>query len=89
VHWYCFYADANYGGRSLQFQDCQSGGYTNLFSTYSFQNQTTSWVNTRHSGLVQADQGFNTFLWQETAQTSSPNVGAAVNDQADRSVCFT
>lgn len=37
--WACFYENANYGGRRLQFQDrgCQS------LAAYGFDNMTTSW----------------------------------------------
>jgi Peptidase inhibitor family I36 len=88
-HWYCFYADAGYSGRMLQFLDCSSSGYKNLFSSYGFQNQTTSWVNTRNGGTIQVFQGSSTLLWSEGANQSSSNVGAAHNDQADRAVCFS
>lgn len=44
--WYCFYADANYGGRRLQWSDSYpvSGGGI-AFQDYGFQYQMSSWVN--------------------------------------------
>ena len=40
--WYCFYTNANYGGRRLQF----SSTCSDFASNWGFDNQTSSWVNT-------------------------------------------
>jgi hypothetical protein len=85
--WYCFYQNANFGGRMLEFQDCSGSGLDQSFSTYGFSNETTSWVNT--SGIealstnkyVGVWQGGN-YLWGEDPDSDSANVGKANNDKA-------
>ena len=86
--WYCFYADVNFGGRMLQFQDCSSGGTIQSLAQYGFANQTSSWVNT--SGIKAAStskwvdvyDGNNIFLWEEPPNSDSSWVGAGANDRA-------
>jgi hypothetical protein len=84
VKWYCFYDGWDWSGRSLQFKDCDSNGYTNIFSKWHFENQTSSWVNTSASASIQVFQGARTLLWTEGGNSSGH---AAVNNAADRSIC--
>ena len=85
--WYCFYENASYGGRMLQFQDCSSGGVTQFLSNYGFANQTTSWVNGKATGWVDVFSS-SAWLWTERWGTSSSNVGAANNDKAYYFTCY-
>jgi hypothetical protein len=84
--WYCFFADQNYAGRMLEFQDCSPSGTKQSFASWDFTNQTSSWVNTY--GLVdpvQASVGTwngGTSLWVEPPNDASPYVGNANNDKA-------
>jgi hypothetical protein len=64
----------------LEFQDC---GVTQYLSDYGFAGQTTSWVNTRHSGVVHVRDSSYNFLWSEPTTSESSNVGAANNDRAN------
>jgi hypothetical protein len=94
TRYYCFYQDASWGGRMLEFQDCSSGGTAQHLTDYGFGNMTTSWVNTRGSGHgfinVNDDAGGN--LWDEWTATTisqSSNVGTAANDKADWFICYS
>lgn len=85
--WYCFYENASYGGRMLQFQDCSGGGTTQFLSNYGFANQTTAWVNARPTGWVDVFSS-SAWLWTERWGTSSSNVGTANNDKAYYFTCY-
>jgi Peptidase inhibitor family I36 len=80
--WYCLYADANFGGRMLQFKDCNSGGYHNNLADYGFANQTSSWVNAKTDTQVNAYDYNFAYLWHEGPASASSYVGAANNDKA-------
>jgi hypothetical protein len=79
--WYCFYDDAGFGGRRLQFKDTARG----YMGNYGFENKTSSWVNTR------GDWSFNTYasnsfaessrMWFMGADSKSSYVGAKFNDK--------
>jgi hypothetical protein len=78
THWYCFYADINWGGRMLKFKDC---GSTQDFDNFGFPDQVSSWVNTSGHSLVVSDV-YDNFLWRETSNSSSSWVGSNANDRA-------
>jgi hypothetical protein len=88
VHWFCFYENASYGGRMLQFRDCPS---TQSLGAYGFANQTTSWVNNRSGVTITVYDGSTsgTVLWREYGRSSSSNVGSWANDRADTFTCRT
>lgn len=76
--WACFYADVDFGGRMLEFQDC---GYEQYFSNYGFQDETSSWVNTKSVDVSVFDySGYQ--LWMESPNSKSSWVGSAANDRA-------
>ncbi|HEY2695133.1 MAG TPA: hypothetical protein VGJ45_06680 [Pseudonocardiaceae bacterium] len=84
--WYCFFADRDYLGRTLQFKDCSPDGVTQTFSSWNFTNQTSSWVNTYGiedpvEAYIGAWNGGNN-LWVEPPDDSSDYVGDANNDKA-------
>lgn len=78
--WFCFYHDANFGGRMLQFSSC---GIQNL-TDFGFNDQTSSWVNNTSSSVdVFKDiNGGGGRLWHESPHSQSSFVGSAANDQA-------
>ena len=80
----CFYADAGFGGRRLQFADTYCSGPVN-FGDWGFANATSSWVNnTAH--IVRVYDGPNAtaaMLWKENGVSNNPYVGDAANDRAD------
>jgi hypothetical protein len=88
VHWYCFYENASYGGRMLQFRDCPS---TQSLGYYGFANATTSWVNNRSGVTITVYDGSTsgTVLWREYGRSHSSNVGSWANDRADTFTCRT
>jgi hypothetical protein len=88
VHWFCFYENASYGGRMLQFRACPS---TQSLGAYGFANQTTSWVNNRSGVTITVYDGSTsgTVLWREYGRSSSSNVGSWANDRADTFTCRT
>jgi hypothetical protein len=88
VHWYCFYENASYGGRMLQFRDCPS---TQSLGSYGFANATTSWVNNRSGVTITVYDGSTsgTVLWREYGRSHSSNVGSWANDRADTFTCRT
>jgi hypothetical protein len=80
---YCFYEHTNFGGRMLQFADCGSYQY---FSTYGFENQTSSWVNTTGNTVTVYNRlvgGGQAILWVEGPASNSSVVTTANNDKAD------
>jgi hypothetical protein len=88
VHWFCFYENASFGGRMLQFRDCPS---TQSLASYGFANQTTSWVNNRSGVTITVYDGSTsgTVLWREYGRSSDTNVGSWANDRADTFTCRT
>ena len=88
VHWFCFYENASYGGRMLQFRDCPS---TQSLGAYGFANQTTSWVNNRSGVTITVYDGSTsgTVLWREYGRSHDSNVGSWANDRADTFTCRT
>lgn len=78
--WVYLYADANYGGRVLQFQD--TGSWQDL-ATWGFDNQLSSWRNTTActATVAQNTQGGGSHLSLGAGGASS-YVGDAWNDQA-------
>ena len=80
----CFYADAGFNGRRLQFADTYCSGPVN-FADWGFANTTSSWVNnTAH--IVKVYDGPNAtaaLLWKENGVSNSPYVGDADNDRAN------
>jgi hypothetical protein len=88
VHWFCFYENASFGGRMLQFRDCPS---TQSLGAYGFANQTTSWVNNRSGVTITVYDGSTsgTVLWREYGRSSDSNVGSWANDRADTFTCRT
>jgi hypothetical protein len=88
VHWFCFYENASFGGRMLQFRDCPS---TQSLASYGFANQTTSWVNNRSGATITVYDGSTngTVLWREYGRSHSSNVGSWANDRADTFTCRT
>jgi Peptidase inhibitor family I36 len=75
--WYCFYVDANFGGRVLQFSDC---GIHDL-RDFGFNNGISSWVNNTASS-VDVFNARGALLWHEPPHSKSSFVGSAANDQA-------
>ena len=88
VHWFCFYENASFGGRMLQFRDCPS---TQSLASYGFANQTTSWVNNRSGVTITVYDGSTsgTVLWREYGKSYDTNVGSWANDRADTFTCRT
>lgn len=78
--WSCFYGNAAFGGNMLEFKDC---GYQQYLSTYGFQHNVSSWVNTKDTAYVVVRDGFGSLLWTESQNTESGYVGNAANDRAD------
>ena len=80
----CFYADAGFNGRRLQFADTYCSGPVN-FGDWGFANTISSWVNnTAH--IVKVYDGPNAtaaLLWKENGVSNSPYVGDADNDRAN------
>lgn len=80
----CFYADAGFNGRRLQFADTYCSGPVN-FGDWGFANTISSWVNnTAH--IVKVYDGPNAtaaMLWKENGVSNSAYVGDAANDRAD------
>lgn len=78
--WFCFWQDADFLNRRLQFLDC---GQQDL-ADYGFRNQTTSWRNRTSSRIeVWSDDVVDDLLWVEAPNSMSANVGRADNDLAD------
>jgi len=79
--WYCFYQDANMGGRRLQWnlQHCGTD-YEGIFANYGFTAQASSWVNTGPL-YVWAQVGSST-LWVENPDEYNKYVGDEDNDLA-------
>lgn len=79
--WYCFYEDANMGGRRLQWnlQHCGTD-YEGIFANYGFTAQASSWVNTGPL-YVWAQVGSST-LWVENPDEYNKYVGDEDNDLA-------
>lgn len=78
--WFCFWADAGFEGRRLQFSDC---GQQDL-GDWAFRNKTSSWQNTTGSRVeVWQYDLINDKLWTEQPRSSSSWVGSANNDRAD------
>jgi hypothetical protein len=80
----CFYADAGFNGRRLQFADTYCSGPVN-FGDWGFANTISSWVNnTAHIVRVyDGPNATNTMLWTEDGVSNSAYVGDANNDRAD------
>lgn len=79
-NWVYLYADANYGGRTLQFQDV---GVWQDLATWGFDNQMSSWRNTTScTATVSWNAGGGGSLLSLSAGSSSSYVGATWNDQA-------
>jgi len=85
----CFYSDAGFSGRRLQFADTYCSSAVN-FGDWGFSNTISSWVNNT-SHTVAAYDGPNTtgaLLWKQYGVGHSANVGSAANDRADSaSIC--
>ena len=90
--WYCFYQDANFGGRRLQWNlshcNVQRNDFLD-FTAYGFARQVSSWVNTSALMIWAFDGNWNQ-LWYEAPanppsgyhDTESSYVGNAYNDMA-------
>lgn len=86
--YYCFYEDADFNGRRLQwsYQYCYSynnSKYIN-FADYSFSNKASSWVNNSNHTISVFD-GKNAggdLLWKESRVSHSSYVGKPSNDKA-------
>jgi hypothetical protein len=78
--WFCFYKDAGFGGRRVQFSSC---GLQNL-TDFGFNDQASSWVNNTGSSVdVFKDvNGGGGRLWHEPAHSESSFVGSGANDKA-------
>ena len=63
----------------LEFQDCD---YYQYFSNYGFDDQTSSWVNTKNYATVGVWDDYGNFLWHESGASQSSWVGQANNDRA-------
>jgi hypothetical protein len=77
---YCFYQDANFGGRRVQFQSC---GTQNL-TDFGFNDEASSWVNNTNSSwdvFKDINRGGGR-LWHSPPNSRSSFVGSAANDQA-------
>ncbi|MFB7672271.1 hypothetical protein ACFC26_12725 [Kitasatospora purpeofusca] len=84
--WYCFYEDADFLGKRLQwnYEHCYDKVY---FNNYGFENRTSGWVNT---GVLTV-RAFDTssplgpalLLWTEPAYTMASYIGDYTNDKAD------
>lgn len=77
--YYCFYTDAGFGGRRLQFSEtCRDTA-----DDWGFDNQTSSWVNNDTDKVIIAygDQARDNKLWDEPENSVNSNVGAANNDR--------
>ena len=80
----CFYADAGFNGRRLQFADTYCSGPVN-FGDWGFANTISSWVN-NSAHIVKVYDGPNAtaaMLWKENGVSHSAYVGDADNDRAD------
>ena len=80
----CFYADAGFNGRRLQFADTYCSGPVN-FGDWAFSNTISSWVN-NSAHIVKVYDGPNAtaaLLWKENGVSHSAYVGDADNDRAD------
>jgi FtsP/CotA-like multicopper oxidase with cupredoxin domain len=80
--WSCLYADANFGGRRLQFSDCQS----EYLPDWGFRDQTSSWHNNQTGGAVSIVYNYVGSTPQEIWRApvgSSTYVGDGNNDKAD------
>lgn len=80
--YYCFYTDIAFGGRRLQFTGATSAA--NAGNPWSFDNQTSSWVNTDTNVLVGVCDGANqtgTILWIEPENSSSSALSTSLNDK--------
>lgn len=92
THWSCFYANPYFnhngtdGGRMLEFTSCN---YYQYLHSYNFQNQTSSWVNTKTHAWVNTYDGNWNFLWTEHYSQTSGWVGSANNDRADPFEIYT
>jgi hypothetical protein len=71
----------------LEFRDCSTlfPGLTQYFTTYGFQNQVSSWVNTANYKYLSVydDQALNYWLWDENGVSYAWYVGNALNDRAN------
>ncbi|TCC43206.1 peptidase inhibitor family I36 protein [Kribbella sindirgiensis] len=78
--YYCFYTDINFGGRRLQFTGATGSGYA---SSWGFDNQTSSWVNTDSDVTIHAyDATTGTgWLWDEPENARVSYVGDTKNDR--------
>jgi hypothetical protein len=90
--WYCFYQDAYWGGRRLQWNlphcNVQRNDYID-FSVYGFESKISSWVNTGALNIWAFDHFWNQ-LWYEAPanppsdyhDNESSYVGNPANDTA-------
>ncbi|MFE7455722.1 peptidase inhibitor family I36 protein [Streptomyces sp. NPDC057554] len=85
--WYCFYDEADFKGRRLQWNWAHcSGGIR--FGDYGFDNKTTGWVNTTPNkskvGMVVTvyDGWFTGSLWVERPWTKVSKVDSFHNNKA-------
>ena len=84
--WYCVYADANWGGRQLQFSLCQR----NDLDDYGFRDKTSSWVNNGpHRVQVKNDLSLrpDEVLWTMASKSKASYVGDSDNNKADYFQC--
>ena len=85
----CFYSDAGFNGRRLQFADTYCSGPVN-FGDWGFGNTISSWVNnSSHTvSVYRRAEPTGALLWKEYGVGNCPNVGSAANDRADSaSIC--
>jgi hypothetical protein len=77
---FCFYQNAGFGGRRVQFQSCGLQNMTN----FGFNDEASSWVNNTSSSVdVYRDTGgLGGRLWHEDPGAQVSYVGDANNDQA-------
>ncbi|QNE18197.1 hypothetical protein F1D05_10195 [Kribbella qitaiheensis] len=80
--YYCFYTDIAFGGRRLQFTGATSAA--NAGNPWSFDNQTSSWVNTDTNVIVGVCDGANqtgTILWIEPENSAVSALSTSLNDK--------
>ena len=86
--YYCFYEDADFNGRRLQwsYQYCYSYNYNRYinFADYSFGNKASSWVNNSNHNIsvFNGKNAGGALLWNESRVSNSPYVGKPSNDKA-------
>lgn len=82
--WYCFYQNADFGGRRLQWNATHKSPV--YFSKYDFDNRTSSWSN-RGGKKIYVYEDFwvdnPTKLWTESAHSRDSYVGYNVDNRAD------